>query len=132
MPKKKAPTIFEKPKRAPEEEEITEEPEQFRDEKEEHAEPADDFATKMRVGGAEVDVYTEEGREELMEDDEVGMWEEGFSRGEDEPELAHCAGCGKVLSQEESKLIEREIDHTTYLFCSTACANNGLKHAKKK
>ncbi len=131
MAKKPKPSIFEKPKRAAEEEKIEEQPEGFR-EHEEHPETPDEFKTKMRVGGAEIDVYTEEGREELVEEDEVAGWEEGFARGEDAPEIAHCAHCGKVLGQDESKLIEREIDHTTYLFCSTVCATNGLKHAKKK
>ncbi len=130
MPKKKE-SIFEKPKKAVEDEEIAEEPEGFK-EHEEHDETVDELEHKMHIGGKEIDVYTEEGREELLEEDEVGTWEEGFSRGEDEPELAHCAQCGKVLSQDQSRLAEREIDHTPYVFCSTVCANSGINHAKKK
>lgn len=131
MPKKKKESIFERPKRSEDEEEIVEEPEGFK-EHEEHDETSDERETKMHVGGAEVDMYTEEGREELMEDDEITEWEEGFAEGEDEPERAHCAQCGKVLSQNSSKLLEREMNHTTYLFCSTNCLNKGVKHAKKK
>ncbi|MEM2916323.1 MAG: hypothetical protein QXT19_03130 [Candidatus Woesearchaeota archaeon] len=130
MPKKKAVTIFDKPKEE-DAEEISEEPEGFR-ELEEHPENPEEFRQKMDVGGAEIDVYTEEGREELMEDDEVAEWEEGFAEGEREPEKAHCAGCGKVLSQDESKIVEREIDHIIYNFCSDKCAKAGLQHAKKK
>ncbi len=126
MPKKKE-SIFEKPKQ---DEEIVEEPEGFK-EHEEHDETPDELEHKMHVGGKEVDVYTEEGREELLEEDEVDTWEEGFARGEDNPELAHCAQCGKVLGQSQ-KLVEREIGHTTFLFCSDACAQQGVNHAKKK
>lgn len=128
MPKKKE-SIFEKTGKPEKGEEIEESPEQFLDESEEHDAEVE---VRMSAGDAAVDVYSEEGREGLIEDDEIAEWEEGFSRGEDEPEVAHCAGCGKVLSQDESKLIEREIDHTTYLFCSTACVDKGLKHAKKR
>jgi len=129
MPKKK-PTIFDKPKEE-DEEEITGEPEGFR-EHGEHEETPEEFEAKMHAGGAEVDMYTEEGREELMEEDEIADWEEGFAEGEDEPEKAHCAGCGKVLGQEKSGIVEREINHTLYFFCSDRCAKAGIRHAKKK
>lgn len=128
MPKKKE-SIFEKPRKAPEEDEVVGEPGQFRDEPEEHE---SDVEAKMRAGDAAVNVYTEEGREELMEDDEIAEWEEGFAQGEDEPELAHCAGCGKVLGQDESKLVEREIGHVRRVFCSAACADKGVRHLKKE
>ena len=126
MPKKQKETIFEKPKQ--DDEEMVGEQEGFR----EHEEHPDEIEHTMRVGGAEVDVYTEEGREELKDDDEVADWEEGFSKGEDDPELAHCAHCGKVLGQDQSSVIERESDHVTYLFCSAACADKGVKHGKKR
>ena len=129
MPKKK-PTIFDKPKEE-DAEEISEEPMGFR-EHEEHEETPEEFEAKMHIGGAEVDMYTEEGREELMEDDEIADWEEGFAEGEDEPEKAHCAGCGKVLGQDKSRIVEREISHITYFFCSDRCAKAGIQHAKKK
>jgi len=131
MAKKKKESIFEKPGKQEKDEQTDEVPMGFK-EHEEHDETPDELESKMRVGGKEVDVYTTEGREELMEEDEVAGWEEGFAEGEDNPELAHCAHCGNVLSQDEEKVIEREIDHTTYLFCSAACATKGVKHAKKK
>ncbi len=129
MPKKQKESIFEKPKQ--DDEEMVPEPEGFR-EHEEHAETPDELEHKMSIGGAEVDVYTAEGREELQEDDETADWEEGFARGEDDPELAHCAHCGKVLGQDASKLVEREIGHVVHVFCSAACAENGVKHGKKE
>jgi len=98
----------------------------------EHEEAPEEVEHKMHVGGAEVDVYSEEGRVELMEDDEVAEWEEGFAKGEENSELAHCAACGKVLSQDESKVIEREIQNETHLFCSDKCASAGVQHGKKK
>ncbi|MGH9425389.1 MAG: hypothetical protein ACRD2L_03665 [Terriglobia bacterium] len=128
MPEKE--NIFEKPKKAAEDDEIVEEPEGFK-EGDEHDETPEEVEHKMHVGGKEVDVYTEEGREELLEEDEVSVVEEGFSRGEDEPEVAHCAGCGKVLSQSQ-KNIEREISHKIFLFCSDACVSKGAQHAKKR
>jgi hypothetical protein len=132
MAEKKKPSIFEKPKEEPGEDEVSESPEQFLDESEEHTESPEDVELKMRVGDKPVNVYTEEGREELLEEDEIGTWEEGFARGEDEPELAHCAACGKVLSQDESKLVEKEIGHVIRLFCSDKCAQAGVQHGKKQ
>jgi endogenous inhibitor of DNA gyrase (YacG/DUF329 family) len=98
----------------------------------EHEELPEEVEHRMHVGGAEVDVYSEEGREELMENDEVTELEEGFAKGEENPELAHCAACGKVLSQDESKIVEREVQNETRLFCSDKCAQTGVQHGKKK
>jgi hypothetical protein len=130
MPKKKAGTIFDKPKEE-DAEEVSGEPGGFK-ELDEHDETPEEVKHKMHAGGAEVDVYTEEGREELMEDDEVSEWEEGFAEGETDPEKAHCAACGKVLSQDESKVVEREINHIIYNFCCDKCAAAGVQHAKKR
>ncbi len=82
----------------------------------------------MELGEKDEDVYTEEGREELIEDDEVDAWEEGFMEGaEGRGELAKCAYCGKVLNQSKRKLIEREINNELYLFCSESCAKKGIR-----
>ena len=50
-------------------------------EPEEHPEESDELEQKMRVGEKEEDIYTEEGQEELLDDDEIAPWEEGFSKG---------------------------------------------------
>jgi hypothetical protein len=126
MPKEQKPTIFEK-----QDEEIDEVPEGFR-EGDDHDATSEEVELKMHVGGAEVDVYTEEGREELAEDDEVADWEEGFASGENDPEQAHCAACGKVLSQDKDEVVEREIRHERKLFCSDKCAQTGIQHGQKK
>lgn len=130
MADKKKPSIFDKPK---EEDagEFSEEKEGFK-EPGEHSGTKEDYQEKIDEGGADADVYTEEGREELMEDDEVADWEEGFSEGETEPEKAHCAACGKVLGQDESKIVEREINHKIWNFCCDKCASAGIQHAKKR
>ena len=123
MPDKKQPPDAD-------DEKVVEQPEGV-SEHDEHTDTPEEIEHKMHVGDVEVDMYSTEGRDELMEDDEITELEQGFAEGEDNPELAHCAGCGKVLSQDESKIIEREIDHKTALFCSDACASAGIQHGKK-
>ncbi len=124
------PSIFDKPKKE-DAGEFSEEKEGFK-EPGEHSGTKEEYREKINEGSADADVYTEEGREELMEDDEVAEWEEGFSEGEAEPEKAHCAACGKVLGQDESKIVEREINHKIWNFCCDKCAQAGIQHAKKK
>ena len=41
----------------------------------------EDYEDKMKKSEKEEDVYTEEGRELLEEDDEIEDWEAGFSKG---------------------------------------------------
>jgi hypothetical protein len=51
-----------------------------------HNAPADqpeEIEHKMSVGDLDADVETPEGREELVEEDEIAAWEEGFSEGEE-------------------------------------------------
>jgi len=79
-------------------------------------------------GEKESDVYTAKGREELVEDGEISASEEGFMEGaEGKGELANCAHCGKVLSQDKSEIVEREIDDEIFLFCCDECAEKGPK-----
>ena len=95
-------------------------------ESEEHSESSDDVETKMHTGEKAVDVYSEEGREELLEEDEISPREEAFSEGAtDRGSQGKCAHCGKVLSQDQNEVIEREIDHKPHFFCSNECAAKG-------
>lgn len=97
-------------------------------EPEEHAETPDEFDKELHANEKEESVYTEEGREDLVEDDEIEPWEEGFSEGAvDRGEKGECAHCGKPLRQEEKKVIEREINGELYWFCSDGCAGKGPK-----
>lgn len=99
----------------------------------EHSESSDDFDKELHEGKKETDVYTEEGREDLVEDDEIEPWEEAFSEGAKEGgDLGGCAHCGKPLKQEEAKVIEREIDEEKYWFCSDKCASKGPKKKKEE
>ncbi|PIN75699.1 hypothetical protein COV18_02520 [Candidatus Woesearchaeota archaeon CG10_big_fil_rev_8_21_14_0_10_37_12] len=58
-------------------------PNEFLDE--DDKDTADEHSVRVEAGDEETDVYTEEGREELVEDDEIDSWEGGFSRGEEHP-----------------------------------------------
>jgi len=67
-------------------------------------------------------VYSEEGRDSLVEDDAMEPWEQGFMEGaEDDGQGAKCRRCGKVLMGPDS-IVEKEIDGTIYRFCSEECA----------
>ena len=124
MAKKEKGTIFDEPKTDPEEVEVKDgflPPE-------EHEESSEEFEEEMDTGKRDKDVYTEEGREALVEDDEVEAWEEAWSEGaEGKGSKGVCAHCGKPLSQEEDDVVEREIDGELAWFCSDKCAKKGLK-----
>ena len=47
----------------------------------EHEEDSDTVELEMETGEKDEDVYTEEGRQKLQEDDEIEPWEEGFAKG---------------------------------------------------
>ncbi|MBW2993640.1 hypothetical protein KY317_03645, partial [Candidatus Woesearchaeota archaeon] len=79
----------------------------------------------MDMGKTDEDVYTEEGREKLVEDGEISPEEEGFMEGaEQKGEQAKCAYCGKVLGEDEKNIYERKFDGEIKWFCSE-------EHAKK-
>ena len=94
---------------------------------------SEELSTDMKTGEREADVYSEEGREELVDSDAMEPNEEGFMEGaEEKGELAHCATCHKVLdTDDKSKLIEREIDGDIVWFCSENCAANHGKGKKE-
>ncbi len=116
-----------KKKRAPvETEETSSEKDDFEDDPEEHAEDEDEFVTKMRTGKKEEDVYTEEGREELVDDDEIEPWEEGYVEGVKGNETLLCRQCKKVI---QDYPIERKLGHNICWFCSDECAD---KYERKK
>ena len=82
-------------------------------------------------GDHEGDIYDEEGREELISEDEIQDAEEGFVEGYEEGEYeAKCAECGKVLVGED--FLEEELDGKHYRFCSEECAIGFEAHKKVK
>ncbi len=109
-----------------------EDAEEFSNEKEyylsgESEETSDERIEHMKEGKDEIDVYSEEGREELIEEREIEDWEEGFMEGaEGVGKMGHCMNC-KGMLKEETEIIA-EIDGEKYLFCSEKC----LKEFKKK
>ncbi|MBD3309703.1 hypothetical protein GF351_00635 [Candidatus Woesearchaeota archaeon] len=82
---------------------------------------------EMEEGEKEEDVYSEEGREKLVEDDEIEPAEEGFMEGaEEKGEMAKCENCGKILdTDDKSSIVERELDGEKHWFCSEKCAMGG-------
>tara|TARA_Y100000031_G_C8015372_1_gene290023 strand:+ start:127 stop:396 length:270 start_codon:yes stop_codon:yes gene_type:complete len=70
------------------------------------------------------DVYTEEGRANLIEDDEIEDQEQAFAEGYENENLTICATCGDLLKDD---VVEKEVDDVTYRFCSEECANNFKK-----
>ena len=86
---------------------------------------------EFEEGKSEEDVYTEKGREELMENDEISDAEEGFVQGfEEEEKLVECANCKKILVTED--FVEKKIDEGIIRFCSDECAEEYVLSRKKK
>jgi|SRR3989338_9754207 len=85
--------------------------------------------TKMRSGEKDTDIYTEEGRDLLEEDDEIEPWEEGFAQGASgEGRLGKDALTGEPLMGADN-IIEAEIDGQLYRFVSE---KNAISFQKKK
>lgn len=89
---------------------------------------SDEKTEEIQEGKRDADTTTEEGREDLVENDEISPEEEAFSEGaEDQGELGVCAHCREPLSQEQEKVVEREIDGEKVWFCCDECAKKGKK-----
>lgn len=119
---------------AKEKEGVFETSEEFDDEPDELVEPEEDQEPLVErrihvdVGEHEADVYNDEDREILEEGGEIAPWEEGFAEGaSDRGHLATCAHCGKVLSDDEDEVVEREYGGNMYRFCCEAHAKAGPK-----
>jgi len=111
-----------------EEDKMVGEPEQFL-EPEEHTDTHAEHRTNITAGNQDADVYTEEGREELKDDDEVANWEEGFAQGaEGKGHLGVCAHCGEVLGDRQDAPVEKEYSGIVNVFCSDKCAQAGPKN----
>ena len=88
---------------------------------------------EMETGETEGDIYSDAGREELMEnEDEITDIDEGFMKGyEEEEKIAECKNCGALLVNE--KVVEEEIGDETFMFCSSQCASEfEIKKHKEK
>lgn len=79
-------------------------------------------------GDFDADVYTEEGREQLVEDDEITDVEEGFAEGYEHGETeVKCQNCGKMITD---VAVERSFRGREYFFCSISCAESYMKKVK--
>ena len=71
------------------------------------------------------DVYSEEGREDLVDGDEISPAEEGFMEGaHNGGQGAKCRKCGKVLTDD---FIERRKGEDIFRFCSEGCSEGYLE-----
>ncbi len=68
----------------------------------------------------ETGIYSAEGREDLLEGDEISPEEEGFMEGYHNEETARCSFCHKPLLNPD-EIIEKKIDDKVYRFCSEEC-----------
>jgi len=94
---------------------------------------AEELGVEMEEGKKEEEVYTEEGREKLLEGDEIDRWEEEFMEGaEGRGKQNCCAQCGKLLGEEKKEIIEREFDEEIKWFCSEKHAEDFAKKLEKK
>jgi hypothetical protein len=78
----------------------------------------------------EEEVYSSEGREKLVEEDEMSPWEAAFMEGaEGEGQNAKCRTCGKMLDREHA-VIEKVIEGELYKFCSDECVEKHERSSK--
>jgi len=74
--------------------------------------------------GADGEMYSKEGREHLVDDDEISPWEAAFMEGAEEDGTgAKCRKCGKILLM-DGIVIEKVIDGELYRFCSEECLDS--------
>jgi hypothetical protein len=80
----------------------------------------DEVRKKIATGEKEADVYSQTGREQLEEDDEIDTWEEGFMEGAaQDGALGKCANCGAALFK--GNTVETKIKSKKVWFCSDYC-----------
>ena len=94
----------------------------------------EEIESEMEAGKDEEEVYTEEGREKLAEDDEMEPFEEGFMEGaEGRGKKNSCAECGKQIAEDDANIVEREINGEIKVFCSAEHAENyASKHPEEE
>ena len=96
-------------------------------------ETSEEIEQDMETGEKEETVYSEEGREKLAEDDEIEPFEEGYMEGaEGRGKKNCCAECGKLISEDDENIVEREFEGEVKWFCSEEHAENYAKKHKEK
>jgi len=85
----------------------------------------------IELGEKEEQVYDDEARESLLEDDEIEPWEEGFMEGaEMDGQDAKCKKCGGVVTKENA--VEKRIAGEVCYFCSNKCLEEYEKEHKEE
>lgn len=83
---------------------------------------------EIEKGNKEENIYTDEGREVMREEDEITSVEEGFMKGYEEgSKAAICQTCGITL---EKDVVEIDYEGDTYRFCCEECADKFVKKKK--
>ncbi|MDP3698475.1 MAG: hypothetical protein Q8R47_02715 [Nanoarchaeota archaeon] len=91
-------------------------------------ETSEEHELAMAIGDEDEDVYTEEGRKKLEEDDEIAPWEEGVMEGASGiGQLGKDALTGKPIIDAD-EVIEMELDGKLYRFVSE---KNAIKFREK-
>ena len=79
------------------------------------------------------DVYSEKGLEDLEDDDEIDVVEEGLMEGYHEGgKLTKCAYCGRILSDAMDEVFEELVGDKVYRFCSADHAELYITHKGRK
>ena len=80
----------------------------------------EEYSDDQFVGSKE-GIYSDEGREDLLDNDEIEPFEEGFMKGaEMDGQNAKCRKCGRILVNMDD-VIEKEVDEKVMWFCSEQC-----------
>ncbi|PIN87467.1 hypothetical protein COV12_03680 [Candidatus Woesearchaeota archaeon CG10_big_fil_rev_8_21_14_0_10_32_24] len=92
-------------------------------------ETSEEISEDMEHGDKDEDIYSDEGRDKLEDDDEIEPWEEGFMEGASQAgQLGKDALTGESLMDVED-VVETEINGKMYRFVSE---ENAVKFKKKK
>ena len=95
-------------------------------------ETSEEHELAMAVGDEDEDIYTEEGRKKLEEDDEIAPWEEGVMEGASGiGQLGKDAFSGKAITDAD-EVIEMELDGKLYRFVSEKNATKFREKMMKK
>ncbi|MCX8147172.1 MAG: hypothetical protein N3D84_01755 [Candidatus Woesearchaeota archaeon] len=114
------------------EDEEIDNPEEFIEDEDEMAGTREEKRQKMERGELDEDVYSYEGREKELEDDEIEPWEQGFMLGAKGPgQGAKCRKCGKILINMD-EVFEKKIEGELCFFCSEKHIEEYEKELKKR
>lgn len=90
---------------------------------------SEEIQQDMETGEKDETVYSEEGRENLVEDGQMDSSEAGFMEGaEGRGKKNCCAECGVLISEDDENIVEREFNGEMKWFC---CVEHAESYAQK-